>query len=154
MNYQIEKLVELIQEGKSALCDVCGQKDLDCDLCENQRIAETLLQKGVIYPGCKVKDTVFVRATCSAIHKTINNDYIKGTGSVDCPFENICEFEDCSDDNESIFETQIEAIYNNGYGWKTALKSFDIEVDLEKDIGTSIFFSKKEAERKQAEYEN
>lgn len=152
MNNQTKKLIELIQEGKSAACDVCKQKDPNCDSCENQRIAETLLLNGIFLPGCKVNDTVFVRATCSAIDKSIDDNYITGTGS--CPFEDICEFDICSDDNESIFETQIEAIYNSGHGWKAALKSFNIAADLEKDIGTSIFFTREEAERKQVEYEN
>jgi hypothetical protein len=44
---QRERLVELIQEGKShAFCDICEGRS-DCENCENERIADHLIANGV-----------------------------------------------------------------------------------------------------------
>ena len=56
---QRERLVELIQEGKShAFCDICEGRN-DCESCENERIADYLMSNNVVVLPCKVGDTVY-----------------------------------------------------------------------------------------------
>lgn len=58
----------------------------------------------VILP-CKPGDTVWVLTTCANVHLRRDDDYIDGTGAVECPFEASCEFEHCNNSNLRIFET-------------------------------------------------
>lgn len=90
---------------------------------------------------CKVGDTVYVRALCDCVC-TI---YDRETGASDCPFENDCEFEECENGNERIFETTISSIFNDGTGWHCDLKGlcFDVSVLA---FGNTVFLTRKEAE--------
>lgn len=56
---QRERLVELIQEGKShAFCDICEGRS-DCDNCENERISDYLMSNNVVVLPWKKGDTLY-----------------------------------------------------------------------------------------------
>lgn len=60
---QRERLVELIQEGKShAFCDICEGRS-DCENCENERLADYLMSNNVVVLPCNVNDVLYVIAT-------------------------------------------------------------------------------------------
>lgn len=56
-----ERLIELLNDFAYdiILCDTCEILDRDCAACENERLAEYLLENGVIVPPCKVGDMVY-----------------------------------------------------------------------------------------------
>ena len=57
---QRERLVELIQEGKShAFCDICEGRS-DCENCENERIADYLMSNNVVVLPWKVGQIVYI----------------------------------------------------------------------------------------------
>lgn len=90
---------------------------------------------------CEVGDTVYVRALCDCVLTT----YDRETGTSDCPFENDCEFEECENANERIFETTISNIFNDGTGWHCDLKGLCFEVSV-LAFGKTVFLTRKEAE--------
>ena len=42
-----EKLIELIEAGKIGFCDICERDNADCERCENERIADSIIANGV-----------------------------------------------------------------------------------------------------------
>ena len=91
---------------------------------------------------CKVGDTVYIKTTCENVRKHIDRD----TGLIECPFESECEFEECKNDNERLFGTVVEGIFNSGNGWHYTFKGLCIEVPLS-DFDRTVFLSKAEAEQ-------
>lgn len=56
-----ERLSELLNNFvyDIILCDTCEILDRDCAACENERLADYLLEHGVIVLPCKVGDTLY-----------------------------------------------------------------------------------------------
>lgn len=84
---------------------------------------------------CTVGDSVKIKALCECLNRTPIHSECRYL----CPYEDSCEFDECSTNNERIFTTKISGIYNNGYGWKFSFENF---VDIEgtpDDIGKRIF---------------
>lgn len=97
---------------------------------------------------CKVGDKVAVRACCECVETVPDNDECRYI----CPFEDDCECEDCDNENERIFNTEINSIFNNGFGWKITFKDLGIIEASFSDMGTS-FFVGEDAEQKAKQYE-
>lgn len=107
-----------------------------------------LYKENVIVLPCKVGDKVAVRACCECVTTIPDNDECRYI----CPFEDDCECEDCDNSNERIFMTEIDSVFNNGFGWKVTFKNLSIiEASIE-DIETS-FFVGENAEQQAKEYE-
>lgn len=94
--------------------------------------------KNIVVLPCLPGDKVSVKALCECVRMIHDDDYFTGTGAVECPFENGCEFEDCDNSNERYFSTFVDCIYNNGEGWKIAFDDLGIEASF-KDKGISFF---------------
>lgn len=94
-----------------------------------------------------VGDTAAVRAICECVCVIPCREECRNI----CPFEDDCEFEECDDNNEKIFVTKVESIFNNGHGWMVTFEGLSIEARIE-DLGTS-FFVGEDAEQKAKEYE-
>lgn len=94
---------------------------------------------------CKVGTTVYVIAKCESVHVLRDDDYFTGTGAMECPFEDQCNFEDCDDANEQIIETTITGLWC-GKQVEMFLEHLEITV-MEKDFGKSVFLSRAEAEK-------
>ena len=136
-----DRLIELVFKSEYS--------DFPCHL-NNVRIedlADYLLANGVIVPPCKVGDKVAVRALCECVATIPDNDECRFI----CPFEDDCEYEDCDNANERIFNTEISSIFNDGLGWKITFKNIcGIEASFT-DLGTS-FFVGENAEQQALEY--
>lgn len=91
---------------------------------------------------CKVGSTVYVKATCECV--CMSKDF--ETGVSECPFEDDCPFEECEDGNERIFKTSVMSIWNNGNGWYFNVRGLYADIAF-RDIGTSVFLTREEAEQ-------
>lgn len=113
------------------------------DLYERLKKYEDLEEQGKLLKlPCAVGDTVYLRTACESIYEILDVE----TGLVECPFEYDCEFEKCNSDNERIFETTIESIFNNGHGWYCSLKHLCIDISI-RDFGKIVFLTKSETEK-------
>ena len=131
-----DRLIELL--NKSAT-------EMDCPSME--QVADYLLANGVIVPPCKVGDKVYIITSC----ENILMDYcFDGTGTVVCPFENSCDYEECDGNNLRLFETEVISLYNEGYGWNLECKHINKSFS-QYDIGETVFLTKEEAEKALAE---
>lgn len=56
-----ERLTELLNNFvyDIILCDTCEILDRDCAACENERLADYLIEHGVIVLPCKAEDTLY-----------------------------------------------------------------------------------------------
>lgn len=95
---------------------------------------------------CEIGNMVNVITNCCNIYTYNDNDYSTGTGATECPFEDNCNFEECDDTNERIFETTVSSIYNEGNGWYLAFKDLAVEFNIT-DIGKTVFLTPEEAEK-------
>jgi hypothetical protein len=95
-----------------------------------------------------VGDTVYVITYCEHIYMFHDNNYLTGTGVIECPFENTCDFEECDDTNIRIFETTVSSIYNEGNGWCVSFKNLAVEYNIS-ELGKKFFLSSelRDAER-------
>ena len=125
-----ERFVELLK--KKPPC-----KNYSPTICTEETV-KYLMDNGIVYFPCLPGDKVAVKSLCECVRTIHDNDYFTGTGAVECPFENSCEFEDCDNANERVFVTEVESIYNEGDGWKVRFVDLCIEADI-KDVGTSFF---------------
>ena len=109
-----ERLIELIQKS----VDGCARNWAE-------KIADYLLENGVIVPPVKVGDTVYV------LHNTVERIEL---GLSDC-----------------IYETVVDAICINGtVEYHMCYKKIvhpDCDFFTEKDIGKTVFLTKEEAEK-------
>lgn len=114
-----DRLIELFKQ-KSCVYNECEK---ECSSCGNfemydstiEHIADYLLENGVIVPPCKVGDTVYVITDCSKIMMHYDNDYLTGTGAIECPYEGVCKFEECNDENIQVIETYVCHLLNDEY---------------------------------------
>ena len=104
-------------------------------------------EKGLLVKlPCKVGDTVYVITECERICKRHDNDYFTGTGAVECPFENDCDFEECDDGNIRIVETEYEACTIEDRG--VCHFFVDIHGGFSNDCwGKAAFLTREEAEK-------
>ena len=108
--------------------------------------AEELLANGVIVPPCKVGDTVYVITDCSQIMMYYDNDYLTGTGAIECPFEDVCNFTDCNDDNTQVLETYVNYMgIEDGCKWYFCCEHINRANDFN-EIGKTVFLTREEAE--------
>ena len=122
----------------------------DCNLTdpEIKIVADYLLANGVIVPPCKVGDTVYVITDCSQIMMYYDNDYLTGTGAIECPFEDVCNFTDCNDDNTQVLETYVNYMgIEDGSEWYFRCEHINRANDFN-EIGKTVFLTKEEAEEK------
>ena len=120
-----------------------------CNLAEN--ITDDLLANGVIVPPCKVGDTVYVITDCSHIMMYYDNDYLTGTGAIECPFEDVCDFTECNDDNTQVLETYVNYMgIEDGSKWYFRCEHINRANDFN-EIGKTVFLTKEEAEQALAE---
>ena len=99
-----------------------------------QHTADALLAAGVIVPPCKGGDKVAVRALCECV---LVNHCFEECRNI-CPFEDDCDCDDCTGNDERIFDTKVSAIYNNSSGWFIEFEHLVIQARFS-DIGTSFF---------------
>ena len=119
-----------------------------------ERIADYLLANGVIVPPCKVGDTVYVITDCSHIMMYYDNDYLTGTGEIECPFEDVCNFTDCNDENTQVLETYVNFMgCEDGSEWFFRCEHINGVKDFN-EIGKTVFLTKEEAEEKLKELNN
>ena len=136
------KLIEIMQNW--------GTENTDSFPVES--VADYLLANGVIVPPCKVGDKVSVRALCECVLTTPCYEECRNI----CPFEDDCECEECSSNNERIFDTKVSAIFNNGHGWEIEFEHLIPQARFS-DIGTSFFIGEnahEQAIEKQKESED
>lgn len=106
---------------------------------------EDLEEKGeLLRLSCKVGDPVYVIAKCEEIWMVRDDDYINGTGAIECPFELSCDFEDCNDENVRIFESYVTAITIESNGIFIYIKNLREEYS-DNDWGKKIFHTFEEA---------
>lgn len=100
---------------------------------------------------CKVGDTVYVITYCKNILMYRDDDYFKGTGAIECPFENSCDFEECDNSNLRIFETRVVVIHcEEDFGWTFYCEHLNKDSAFS-EIGKTVFFTREEAEAVLAE---
>lgn len=101
---------------------------------------------------CKVGDTVFVIGKCESVSMYQDNDYFNGTGSIECPFESDCDFEDCNDDYVRIFETRVDNFLFEEGSIKIYFENLWHSYEVS-EFGKSIFLVREEAEKALKEHE-
>lgn len=109
--------------------------------------ADGLLSNGVIAPPCKVGDTVYVITDCSQIIKHFDNDYVTGTGAIECPFEDVCKFEECNDINTQVLETYVTFLLcDECDDWTFRCEDINRAFSFS-EIGKTVFLTPEEAEK-------
>lgn len=119
------------------------------EACNKLAELEDKLENGtLIETHCKVGDTVYVITTCEHIAMSYDNDFLTGTGAIECPFDDDCDYDDCEENTTRIFKTKISGIYCHGEYWCLEFKNlFDMEYYDTTQIGKTIFFTEKEAQK-------
>lgn len=83
-----------------------------------------------------------------------DNDYLTGTGAIECPFEGVCNFTDCNDDNTQVLETYVNYMgIEDGSKWYFRCEHINRANDFN-EIGKTVFLIKEEAETKLKELNN
>lgn len=146
MDFNLAKLSPVLYGALAKLKDyeeICDSPDKlrEIDELYREKCEEVNKLKNTFLP-IKVGDTVYLRACCECV--SISTD--PESGAQECPFENICEFEECCNGNERLFKTTVASIWNEGNDWRFAVKGLDIDFPVE-DIGKHIFFTEEEAEQ-------
>ena len=110
----------------------------------------SIIERAII-PPCKVGDTVYVITDCSHIMMYYDNDYLTGTGAIECPFEDVCNFTDCNDENTQVLETYVNFMgCEDGSEWFFRCEHINGVKDFN-EIGKTVFLTKEEAEQALAE---
>lgn len=119
----------------------------DFGTADSEALADYLLANRVIVPPCKVGDTVYVITDCSKIMMSYDNDYLTGTGAIECPYEDACKFTECNDENTQVLETCVSHLLNDEYdGWTFGCEKINCCYNFSA-IGKIVFLSREEAER-------
>lgn len=113
------------------------------------------LEKAIELP-CKVGDTVYIISKCENVAMYYDNDYYTGTGAVECPFENVCDCEECDDNNEKIFEAVVSGVfYGTDNDYIAEMSVAHLKMTFTKyDINKTVFLSADEAEVAKERIEN
>ncbi len=133
-----------------------GKREGETELVNKLIDAENLLTycmsrlENAIVPPCKVGDTVYAIADCSRIMMYYDNDYLTGTGAIECPFEDVCEFTECNDENTQVIETCVSHLLFDDedctFGCEHINNSYNFN-----DFGKTVFLTREEAEKALAE---
>ena len=94
--------------------------------------------RGVIVPPCSVGETVYVIVSCGDIMMHHDNDYLTGTGAIECPFENDCDKDDCNDEYLRVVKTVCSGIYQDEASLSVYLKDIS-RTFYSFDFGNSVF---------------
>ena len=129
----IEGLIAIFYRNLWAMADLHEKLKYYEDLAEQNRLIEL---------PCQVGQKVYLKAPCEYVVTKMDYE----TGVVKCPFEDDCEYEECDDRNERIFETTVESIFNDRDGQYIDLHKMCIEIPVS-DFGKTIFLTRKEAEQ-------
>ncbi len=123
------------------------------DVGEHYQCSDYLSEKKIVELPCGLGDKVYIITTCGELPKYHDNDYINGTGAVECPFEIKCEceFDECVDDRRLVVETELEGFRFDNYGDGLSL-ILEVGNGLEiwktvDDFDKTAFFEKEAAER-------
>lgn len=105
----------------------------------------------IIVPPVKAGQTVYIITDCSMIFMYHDNDYFTGTGAIECPFEDACNFTECNDENTQVLETAVHFLLCDDDGkWYFNCEHINQGYNFN-DIGKSVFLTKEEAEKALAE---
>lgn len=122
----------------------------DIPLARLEQLAQAEREQRAVVLKCKPGDTLFVIAKCESVVMHCDNDYITGTGAVDCPFENACDIEECNDRIERVFETVCAGyMWGEGYQLTYGLHYFaeHINIDItDSDFGKTVFTTREAAQ--------
>lgn len=144
-----DRLIELLKGAETKVNEV-----LSVPLALDEWLsiyADHLLANGVIAPPVEVGQTVYVITDCSQIMMYYDNDYLTGTGAIECPFEDVCNFTDCNDDNTQVLETYVNYMgIEDGSKWYFRCEHINRANDFN-EIGKTVFLTKEEAEKALAE---
>lgn len=125
-----KRLYELFQNAKCP--------DIFVDNYWMLRVAEYLDEEGVIAPPCSVGETVYVITTCEDIMMHHDNDYLTGTGAIECPFEDDCDKEECNDEYLRVVMTECTGIYQDEASLSVYLKDLS-RTFYPFDFGNTVF---------------
>lgn len=132
-----DRLIELMQKW--------GNENTDSFPFES--VADFLIANRVVVLPFNVGERVYVITNCENILMYHDNDYYTGTGAIECPFENSCDFEECDDSNLRIFETMVATIHcEEGYGWTFWCEHIHKDFVFS-EIGKTVFLTREEAEQ-------
>lgn len=117
----------------------------NCAVCKKEECIE---ERGLYFlpVPCNVGDTLYVVTQCENIIMHYDNDYINGTGAIDCPFEYACEHEECDNSNVSILETICQGFYVDETEKSIILENLPNVFTFD-HIGNIVFLTRKEAEQ-------
>lgn len=118
-----------------------------------ERLAELVVAEHAgcnVTTPCKIGQTMYVITTCKKVQMNHDNDYIDGTGDVQCPYEGECPCENCGeeDDVKRIFECEVTDFWygeQNGMVVDMLLDKLNMSITAH-DIGRTAFKSREEAE--------
>lgn len=139
---------------KDLYCSTVGYCESVCKLYrgylerEEEKQAEhkhAVAQGRLIMLPCGVGDTVFVVGKCENVHMRMDNNYITGTGAIECPFESDCEFDECEDSNVRVFETVCTGFMMEFGALHTFTEHINAELSDE-CWGETVFLTRHEAE--------
>lgn len=109
---------------------------------------EDLEEQGLLIKlPCKVGDTVYIIDNCGQVLMHHDNDYINGTGAVECPYESDCEFEECNDNHKRVFKSIVEQYFLEEDGNIVPFFSNFLACKSMFDFGKTVFLTKEEAEK-------
>ncbi len=100
-----KRIYELFQDGKC--------HDVFFDNYWMLKIAEYLDDEGVIAPPCAVGGTVYAITACADIMMNHDDDYLTGTGAIECPFGNDCDKDECKDEYLQVVRTECSGVYQD-----------------------------------------
>ena len=89
------------------------------------KVAKFLDEEGVIAPPCAVGETVYAITACADILMHHDNDYLTGTGAIECPFEIDCDKEECNDEQLQVVKTECSGIYQDEEAITVFLKNIN-----------------------------
>lgn len=135
--------------------EICEEKDGECRECPIQKafnkLAEyenleeqRLLQK---FP-CWVGKVVWVIARCEDVYMYRSSE----ENTSDCPYEDDCEWDECNDRRKRIFQTTVESLSDEGYGWFVTLKHIAGDFSIN-EFGKTVFSTQDQAEKAYKEME-
>lgn len=111
------------------------------ELRETLKQYEDAEQQGdIVKLDIKIGQKVYVHASCDSVYTCMD----MSTGTAECPFENDCNYIECKDDNERVFETTVTDIWCIKQGWYFNVDGLALDIPME-DIGIGVFLSKEEA---------
>ena len=131
-------------EGKARLEE--GQEQVLTDAIARLAALEDKIERGeMVELPAAVGQTIYVIAACEDVVKQCDDDYYNGTGAVECPYESVCDSEECVDGQRKVFETNVCAAYVDEQG-HIECHLDNLRITIQKsNIGKTAFFTEEEA---------